>query len=109
VTTAQQPGVSAGPWRAAGPPEGAAPVLAVDVWRREHTGTDLRMTMRVRVRGDDPNLRGHFPGLAIYPGVFIIEALCQVMALAVHDDRGPVLRRIESARFLAPLFDGCLL
>jgi 3-hydroxyacyl-[acyl-carrier-protein] dehydratase len=93
----------------------AAPMRAVDAWRREPSGDTLRLTARVGVRGDDPNLRGHFPGLAVLPGVFVIEALCQAMAQATarttaqaceKDARPPVLRTLRSVRFLAPLLDG---
>lgn len=96
-------------WRAATPPRAGVPIRAVDLWFRDpaESGTDgLRGAARVTVRGDDPNLRGHFPGLAVYPGVFVIETLCQAMALIVDTPRDPVLRRIDSVRFLAPLLDG---
>jgi 3-hydroxyacyl-[acyl-carrier-protein] dehydratase len=82
----------------------AAPLAAVDGWSREPAGERVLLTARVRVRGDDPNLRGHFPGLAIFPGVFIIESLSQVVALALP--ASPALRYIRSVRFFAPLLDG---
>jgi 3-hydroxyacyl-[acyl-carrier-protein] dehydratase len=93
---------------AADPPAAAAPLRAVDVWRSEWAGDHLVMTVRVGVHGDDPNLKGHFPGLAVLPGVFVIEAVCQAMALA--DPTGaavpPRLRVLRSVRFLSPLLDG---
>lgn len=93
-------------WIAApGTPSMAAPIRAVDVWRSERTGDRITMSARVDVRGDDPNLLGHFPGLAVFPGVFVIEALCQAMALALPA-APPVLRSLGSVRFLAPLLDG---
>ncbi len=84
----------------------AAPLRAVDSWRSEWVGERLTVTARVGVRGDDPNLRGHFPDIAVFPGVFVIEALEQAIALAVGGRRPPALRTVRSVRFLAPLLDG---
>jgi 3-hydroxyacyl-[acyl-carrier-protein] dehydratase len=104
VTAAAHPGWIA----AAGPPAVAAPLRAVDAWHAEQADGVLLVTARAGVRGDDPNLRGHFPGLAIFPGVFIIEALAQAVTLAIEAGQaGPaVLRGVRSARFLAPALDG---
>ena len=88
-----------------GPPLKAAPLRAVDFWRVEHSDPGLTMSVRVQVRGEDPNLRGHFPGLAVFPGVFVVEALCQAMVLALPES-APRLRTVRSVRFLAPLLDG---
>ncbi|WP_433202118.1 hypothetical protein ACQP00_31770 [Dactylosporangium sp. CS-047395] len=93
-------------WDIAPPPRAAAPIAAVELWYREPAVDEQRATVRVTVDGQEPNLRGHFPGLAIYPGVFVIETLEQAMALTVQTERDPVLRRIDSVRFLAPLLDG---
>ena len=60
----------------------AAPMRAVDAWSAQAQDDELALSARLLVRGDDPNLRGHFPGMPVLPGVFVIEALCQVMALA---------------------------
>jgi 3-hydroxyacyl-[acyl-carrier-protein] dehydratase len=86
----------------------AAPLRAVEQWCCEPDGNSVRLTARVGVHGDDPNLRGHFPGLPIFPGIFVIESLCQAMAQAFGRDGGqpPVLRNLRSVRFLAPLLDG---
>jgi len=83
---------------------GAVPMRVVDTWRAEPTGTGLAITARLRVDGDDPNLRGHFPGFPVLPGVFMVETLCQTMAQVT----GPStrLRRLHSVRFLAPLLAG---
>lgn len=85
-----------------------APLRAVEQWQCEPDGDTMLLTARVRVRGDDPNLRGHFPGLPIFPGIFVIESLCQAMAHAFgwQGEDGPVLRTLRSVRFLAPLLDG---
>lgn len=86
----------------------AMPLRAVERWHRETDGDKELLTGRIRVDGDEPNLRGHFPGLAIFPGVFILESLCQLMAEAFGslDAPPPVLRTLRSVRFLAPLLDG---
>lgn len=82
----------------------AAPLRAVDTWNSAREGERLSLTVKVGVRGNDPNLRGHFPGLAIFPGVFVIESLCQAIALALPGT--PALRSVRSVRFLAPLLHG---
>jgi 3-hydroxyacyl-[acyl-carrier-protein] dehydratase len=89
-------------------PESAAPLRAVDQWHAVRSPSGLTITARVAVRADDPNLRGHFPGLPIFPGVFIIETVCQAMTLAgAGGPRGRlVLRAVRSARFLAPAVAG---
>lgn len=92
--------VAAPPWLALTSVPVAAPLRAVDWWR---SSGDV-ITARVRVDPADPNLRGHFPGFAIYPGVFVVETLCQVMTAAfAAQQRRPRLRTVRSLRFLAPL------
>jgi 3-hydroxyacyl-[acyl-carrier-protein] dehydratase len=95
-------------WAPAPPPPGAAPLRAVETYNVERDGDRLRVSARVAVRGDEPNLRGHFPGLPVFPGVFVIEAVCQAVAhtLGTPGARPPVLRAVRSVRFLAPLLDG---
>jgi 3-hydroxyacyl-[acyl-carrier-protein] dehydratase len=102
------PSTGSGWIKAPAVPAMAAPLRAVDVWRPGRADGELALTARVSVRGDDPNLRGHFPGLPIFPGVFVLEALTQAMALAAAQARAgrPVLRAVRSVRFLAPLLDG---
>lgn len=100
--------VDRAPWTEAAGHPAAAPLRAVEQWRRESGAGKEQLTGRVRVDGDEPNLRGHFPGLAIFPGIFIIESLCQLMAEAFGgpDAPPPALRTLRSVRFLAPLLDG---
>ncbi|MAE67866.1 MAG: 3-hydroxyacyl-[acyl-carrier-protein] dehydratase FabZ [Phycisphaeraceae bacterium] len=47
----------------------------------------VRAEGRWCVRGDEPFLRGHFPGRPIVPGVLIAEALAQLSGLVgpIHD------------------------
>jgi 3-hydroxyacyl-[acyl-carrier-protein] dehydratase len=85
----------------------AAPLRAVDTFTAVHDGDGWHLTAMLLVRGDDPNLRGHFPGLPVLPGVFVVEALGQLMRLALGDGSGaPALRILRSVRFFAPLVDG---
>jgi 3-hydroxyacyl-[acyl-carrier-protein] dehydratase len=38
------------------------------------------------VRGDEPFLRGHFPGQPIFPGVLLVEAAAQLAGIVVQSD-----------------------
>lgn len=107
-------------------PATASPLAGIDIVSCRQDRGGLSMTVRVTVSGTDPHLRGHFPGLAILPGVFVIEALSQALATtgavpgagagsaagrargsgAGSAGRPPVLAAVRSARFLAPLLAG---
>lgn len=80
----------------------AAPLRAVDTLDVEAEGDDLKLVARITVDGQEPNLRGHFPGQAVYPGIFVIETLEQAMREATNTR----LHTVRSVRFLAPLLDG---
>jgi 3-hydroxyacyl-[acyl-carrier-protein] dehydratase len=84
----------------------ASPLPDADVARRD-TGP-AEFTVRVPVRAGDPYLQGHFPDLAVFPGVFVVEALCRAMAGAAAG-RPPELVELRSVRFRAPLLDGDVL
>ncbi|WP_410600337.1 3-hydroxyacyl-ACP dehydratase [Amycolatopsis sp. lyj-90] len=83
-------------------PAFAAPLRAVDTLDVRASGDDLELVAQITVDGKEPNLRGHFPGQAVYPGVFVIETLEQAMREAA----GARLSTVRSVRFLAPLLDG---
>jgi 3-hydroxyacyl-[acyl-carrier-protein] dehydratase len=87
----------------------AAPMRAVDAWRCHHHDGGRTVTARLRVDPDEANLRGHFPGFPILPGVFLVEALGQAMTLSAGDGVSPRLRAIDSVRFVAPLLGGDVL
>jgi 3-hydroxymyristoyl/3-hydroxydecanoyl-(acyl carrier protein) dehydratase len=84
----------------------ATPVRAVDAWRCRPTDGGRAVTARLRVDPDGPAVRGHFPGYPVLPGVFLLEALCQAMALSAGTGPVPRLRAIEQVRFTAPLLGG---
>src|ERR1041385_6491467 len=39
-----------------------------------------------RVRGEEPFLRGHFPGQPIFPGVLLVEAAAQLAGTVAQSD-----------------------
>jgi 3-hydroxyacyl-[acyl-carrier-protein] dehydratase len=57
-----------------------------------------------RVRGDEPFLRGHFPGEPLLPGVLLLEAAAQLAGVVAQSDpaltplRGLKLTAVRQAR-----------
>src|SRR5580693_1342135 len=48
------------------------------------------------VRGDEPFLRGHFPGEPIFPGVLLVEAAAQLAgSVAQSDPQIPPLKNLK--------------
>jgi 3-hydroxyacyl-[acyl-carrier-protein] dehydratase len=43
-------------------------------------------TGEYRLRGDEPFLRGHFPGDPLLPGVLLVEALAQLAGVVAQSD-----------------------
>jgi len=39
-----------------------------------------------KIRGDEPFLRGHFPGDPIFPGVLLVEAVAQLAGVVAQSD-----------------------
>jgi 3-hydroxyacyl-[acyl-carrier-protein] dehydratase len=51
-----------------------------------------------KVRGDEPFLRGHFPGQPIFPGVLLTEAAAQLAGVVAQSDPAiPPLRDLKLA------------
>lgn len=51
------------------------------------------------VRGDEPFLRGHFPGEPLFPGVLLIEAAAQLAGTVAQSD--PQIPPLEGLRLTA--------
>src|ERR1044071_178747 len=51
------------------------------------------------VRGDEPFLRGHFPGQPIFPGVLLVEAAAQLAGTVAQSD--PQIKPLEGLRLTA--------
>jgi 3-hydroxyacyl-[acyl-carrier-protein] dehydratase len=63
------------------------------------------------VTRNEPYFQGHFPGMAVMPGVMIIEAMAQVagimmLACPEYKNKIPFIAAIESARFYQPVVPG---
>jgi 3-hydroxyacyl-[acyl-carrier-protein] dehydratase len=89
-------------------PRFAAPLSACAGVTVSGEGPRLRVSAVVPIRPDTPYLEGHFPDLPIFPGVFLLEAVRQVVwyALGAPEERVPELRHLRSLRLLAPAYPG---
>lgn len=85
----------------------AAPLVALDrVVRLDAAGI---ATLKA-ITGNEAFFPGHYPDNPVYPGVFIIEAVCQAATHFAREYHGPVqLQEVKSTRFLSPLRPGELL
>src|SRR5471030_2193901 len=52
-----------------------------------------------KVRGDEPFLRGHFPGEPIFPGVLLVEAAAQLAGVVAQSD--PKIPPLENLKLTA--------
>ena len=85
----------------------AGPLGAVDeVSASPWTTGGMTVTATRRVEATEPYLEAHFPGFTILPGAFMVEGLVCAVAAALGPERTPYLRRLRSARFLAPALAG---
>jgi 3-hydroxymyristoyl/3-hydroxydecanoyl-(acyl carrier protein) dehydratase len=49
-----------------------------------------------KVRGDEPFLRGHFPGKPIFPGVLLVEAAAQLAGVVAQSD--PIIPPLKNLK-----------
>jgi 3-hydroxyacyl-[acyl-carrier-protein] dehydratase len=86
----------------------AVPLRAIDKVGVDDTGGELEIVAVKAIDSTDPYLAGHFPGLTVYPGVFLLETLRQALIIELGERYNfrPQIRTLRSARFLSPLFAG---
>lgn len=85
----------------------AAPLVALDnVIHMDENG----IITRKAITGNESFFPGHYPNYPIYPGVFILEAVCQAVQhqVAIYHGRAR-LSEVRSTRFRLPLEPGDVL
>jgi len=88
-------------------PPCASPLSAVDTLDAV-TGADGRIDLTAvkLIVPEDPYQRAHFPGRPVYPGVFVLETVCQAVLAAIDQSPVPVLTTVTSLRFFRPMVPG---
>ncbi len=85
----------------------SAPLRAVD---RVIEHGDTEITGSKTVRHSDPYMNGHYPDFTLYPAIFLLEGITQLLdeglAARSQDHRMVQLAHVHSARFLAPMLPG---
>jgi 3-hydroxyacyl-[acyl-carrier-protein] dehydratase len=70
----------------------------------------VRGAAEYTLRGDEPFLRGHFPGMPLMPGVLLIEAGAQLAGVVAQSDPAqPVLHGLKLAAVRQARIHGSLL
>lgn len=90
-------------------PHYAAPLSAVDDIRVAEHGDGMLVTATKEITASGPYQAAHFPGRAVYPGVFIMETVRQavIAALGEGPDGGLAdLSAIHSLRFTGAMHPG---
>jgi 3-hydroxyacyl-[acyl-carrier-protein] dehydratase len=89
----------------------AAPLRAIDHVTLERFEGGFKLRAATLVCAGEPYLAGHFPGFAIFPGVFLLEALRQAVVFALGESQGrlPDISNVRSLRFVAPVLPGDLI
>ncbi|MDE3045617.1 MAG: 3-hydroxyacyl-ACP dehydratase FabZ [Verrucomicrobiota bacterium] len=88
------------------------PFLMVD--RIVHIDLEANEIIGVKnVTVNEPFFQGHFPGVPIFPGVLILEAIAQTGGILVHqkgyDKKIAVLLNVTAAKFRRPVTPGDVL
>lgn len=93
----------------------ARPLEAVDTVESQERDGRLVVTARKTVSRADPYLSGHFPGLTLYPAVFLLEGVRQSVGAELARLGRPAgsaeegwleIRSVRSLRVLRPMLDG---
>jgi 3-hydroxyacyl-[acyl-carrier-protein] dehydratase len=89
-------------------PPFAAPLAAVDRLEVSPRDGGLLVLASKEIVADDPYLAAHFPGQAVYPGVFVLETARQAVAAALGAGPGGLadLARVRSLRLTGVLRPG---
>ena len=60
---------------------------------------------------NEPFFRGHYPGMPIFPGVLILEAMAQtggvaIMSLPEYASKMPIFAGLDEVKFKRPVYPG---
>jgi 3-hydroxyacyl-[acyl-carrier-protein] dehydratase len=85
------------------------PMLLVD--RIVELEPGVRAVGIKNVTANEQYFMGHFPAIAVMPGVFILEAMAQVAGIMImtcpeYRNKIPMIGEVESARFFRPVVPG---
>lgn len=86
--------------------------LLDEILGTDEDGGRPRLRARRRLLADEPVFAGHFPGLPVVPGVFVVEALAEcARRLLVARGLGPAAALVGAprVRFRRPVVPGDLL
>lgn len=63
------------------------------------------------ISANEPVLAGHYPGMPIFPGVLIVEAMAQtggvaIMSMPEFANKWPIFAGIDECKFKRPVYPG---